>query len=76
MAKYNTHSTQVPFKPGFKTDKIEIEAVTDPENKIISFAVTTKKKGKETIKNFPIKRGKIPAVFKEVETYLKSFLKG
>jgi hypothetical protein len=75
MAKYSIKSTQVPFKPGFKTDKIEIEAVTDPENKIISFAVTTRKGKKETLKNIPIKRGKISAAFKEAETYLKDFLK-
>lgn len=75
MAKYNIKSSQVPFKPGFKTDKIEIEAVTDPENKIISFAVTTKKGKKEILKNIPIKRGKIPSAFKEVEAYLDTFLK-
>lgn len=75
MAKYNTKSTQTPFKPGFKTDKIQIEAITNPSNQIISFAITTKKGKKEQLKNFPVKSGKIKKAWKEVEQHLTSSLR-
>ena len=67
MAKYNTKSTQAPFKPGFKTDKVEIEAITNTANQIISFAITTKKGKKEQLKNFTVKSGKIQKAWDELD---------
>ena len=64
MAKYSINSTkQEPFKPKFGTKDVILEAVTNTENKIISFAITIKNK----VKNFSVTKGAIRKAWTEVE---------
>jgi hypothetical protein len=76
MSGYALEEKQKPFQCGIKTDKAELKAEIDKSShKIISFKITDKRKKKEVMKSFPVKRSNILKSWKEAKDFLNNILK-
>lgn len=76
MSGYSLEEKQKPFQAGIKTDSMELKAeINKSSHKITCFNVTDKRKKKEVVKSFPVKKSNILKPWKEAKDFLNSFLK-
>jgi hypothetical protein len=64
--KVKSSSQPQPFKTGLRTAALEIDAVTNPKKRIISFSLTVDGK----VKVFEVKNSKIQEAWKSMLTFI------